>query len=73
MVWMTAREDTNHWDAEDQMRGNEVLFAEEYRRKNPEADIRLINWDLPRTHYGHVELPRELAGATYSIVRWLEQ
>jgi hypothetical protein len=24
------------------------------------------------THYGHVELPKQLAAATYSVVRWFK-
>ena len=39
--------------------------------KNPDAPIRLINWDPPMTHYGHLELPRQLAAAHFSVVRWL--
>jgi hypothetical protein len=73
MVFMTARWDTNHWDPENQANSPEIFVANEYRRKNPDAEIRLINWDLPMTHYGHLELPRELAGATYSVVRWLDR
>jgi len=73
MVWMTARYDTNHWEANDQSKSAEIGVVDEYRRKNPDGELRLINWDLPMTHYGHVELPRELAGATYSVVRWLER
>jgi hypothetical protein len=71
MAWMTARWDTNHWEAEDQMKSPEVFVAGEYRAKNPNAEIRLINWDLKMTHYGHLELPQQLAGATVSVVRWL--
>ena len=71
MVWMTARWDTNHWDPAEQAKSAEIFVANEYRRKNPGGELRLINWDLPMTHYGHVELPRQLAGATYSVVRWL--
>ncbi len=73
MVWMTARWDTNHWDPHDQTKSPEIFVVNEYRRKNPAGELRLINWDLPMTHYGHVELPRELAGATYSVVRWLDR
>lgn len=73
MVWMTARWDTNHWVPEDQMKAPELFVANEYRRKNPAAEIRLINWDLRMTHYGHQEMPRELAAATYSVVRWLSK
>jgi hypothetical protein len=70
MVWMVAHHDRNHWVPEEPMKSVEVFFANEYRAKNPNAKIRLINWDLPMTHYGHLELPRPLAAATYSVVRW---
>jgi hypothetical protein len=73
MVWMTARWDTNHWDPHDQSKSPEIFVTNEYRRKNPNGELRLINWDLPMTHYGHLELPRELAGATFSVVRWLDR
>jgi len=71
MVWTTAKLDRNHWNAEEPMRSIEVFIANEYRAKNPEAQVRLINWDLPMTHYGHLELPQQLAAAHYSVVRWL--
>ncbi|HLP26130.1 MAG TPA: hypothetical protein VK477_10655 [Acidobacteriota bacterium] len=71
MVWTTAHYDRNHWVPEDPMKSVEVFFANEYRRVNPTAEVRLINWDPLMTHYGHVELPKELAAATYSVVRWL--
>jgi hypothetical protein len=70
MVWTTAHFDRNHWVPEDPMKSVEVFFANEYRRKNPNAKIRLINFDPPMTHYGHLELPRQLAAAHYSVVRW---
>jgi hypothetical protein len=70
MVWMTARWDTNHWDPEDASKSTEIMFANAYRNKNPNAKVRLINWDLRMTHYGHIELPRELAGATIATVKW---
>jgi len=53
------------------MKSVEVFVANEYRAKNPNAQIRLINWDPPMTHYGHLELPRQLAAAHFSVVRWL--
>jgi hypothetical protein len=70
MVWTVARHDYNHWLPEDPMSALEVSVASEYRRKNPNAKVRIIMWDLPMTHYGHVELPRQLAAAHYSVVRW---
>jgi hypothetical protein len=71
MVWTTAHFDRNHWNPEDPMKSVEVFVAGEYRAKNPKAEIRLINWDPPMTHYGHLELPKQLAAAAYSVVRWL--
>jgi len=71
MVWTTAHFDRNHWNPEDPMKSIEVFVANEYREKNPSAEIRLINWDPPMTHYGHLELPKQLAAAHYSVVRWL--
>jgi hypothetical protein len=71
MVWTTAHFDRNHWNPEEPMKSIEVFVANEYRAKNPNAEIRLINWDPPMTHYGHLELPRQLAAAHYSVVRWL--
>ena len=56
---------------EDPMKSLEVSIANEYRAKNPNAKVRLIIWDPPMTHYGHLELPRQLASAHYSVVRWL--
>ena len=71
MVWTTAHFDRNHWNPEDPMRAIEVFVANEYREKNPNAEIRLMNWDPPMTHYGHLELPKQLAAADYAVVRWL--
>jgi hypothetical protein len=71
MVWTTAHFDRNHWNPEEPMKSIEVFVANEYRTKYPNPDIRLINWDPPMTHCGHLELPRQLAGAHYIVVRWL--
>jgi hypothetical protein len=71
MVWTTAHFDRNHWNPEQPMKSIEVFIANEYRAKNPDAQIRLINWDPPMTHYGHLELPKQLAAAHFSVVRWL--
>ena len=70
MVWMVAHHDGNHWEAEEPMKSIEVFIANEYRAKNRDAKIQVIVWDLPMTHYGHLELPVQLAAATYSVVRW---
>lgn len=70
MVWTVAHYDRNHWLPEDPKKGGEILVANEYRAKNPQAKVRLIIWDPPMTHYGHVELPKQLAAADYSVIRW---
>jgi hypothetical protein len=70
MVWTVAHFDRNHWVPEDPMKSVEVFFANEYRARNPKAKVRLIVWDSMMTHYGHVELPQQLAAAHYSVVRW---
>ncbi|MDB5689845.1 MAG: hypothetical protein JWL91_1721 [Sphingomonas bacterium] len=71
MVWTVGHMDRNHWVPEDPMTATEVYFATQYRKANPDAQIRLIVWDPPMTHYGHVELPKEKAAADFSVVRWL--
>ena len=71
MVWTTAHFDRNHWNPEEPMKSIEVFVANEYRAKNPDAQIRLIIWDPPMTHYGHLELPKQLAAAHFGVVRWL--
>jgi hypothetical protein len=71
MVWTVAHYDRNHWLPENPMKARELFIAEEFRAKNPDAKARVIVWDLDMTHYGHVELPKPLAAATYSVVRWL--
>jgi len=71
MVWTVGHYDRNHWLPEEPMKAPEVYFATEYRGKNPDAEIRLMVWDPLMTHYGHVELPQQLAEATYDVVRWL--
>lgn len=70
MVWTVAHFDRNHWLPEDPMKSRELFIANEFRARNPAATIRVIVWDLGMTHYGHVELPKQLASATYSVVRW---
>lgn len=70
MVWTVAHFDRNHWVPEDPSKGIELFFANEYRARNPNAQIRLLVWDLPLTHYAHVEMPRQLASAHYSVIRW---
>lgn len=70
MIWTTARGDTGHWDTNPE-RARELLIAEEFRRNNPDAAIRVLVFDVPMTHYGHVERPRQLAGGLLAALEWL--
>ena len=71
MVWTVAHFDRNHWLPKEPMKAYEVYVANRFRASDPAAKVRLIVWDPPMTHYGHLELPRQLAAADYSVVRWL--
>jgi hypothetical protein len=71
MVWTVAHFDRNHWVPEDPMTAPEVYVANQYREINPTAQVRLIIWDPPMTHYGHLELPKQKAAADYAVVKWL--
>jgi hypothetical protein len=72
MIWTTARLDDGHWN-EDPAKARELIIANEFRKKNPGAPIRVLVFDLPMTHYGHVEKPRQLAGGLLAALQWLMQ
>ena len=70
MVWCVAKLD-GHWNALYPDAGTDVTIAKEYLRRNPDAKIRVIGWDLNLTHYGHVELPEHLGAAFIDVVDWM--
>ncbi len=70
MIWTTARLDTGHWNT-DLAQARELLIAEEFRTHNPGTPIRVLLFDVPMTHYGHIEKPRQLAGGLVAALRWL--
>jgi len=72
MIWTTARQDTGHWNT-NISEARELLIANEFREKNPDAAIRVMMFDLPMTHYGHIEKPRQLAGGILAALKWLYQ
>ena len=47
------------------------MLAKQYLRRNPNAKVRVIGWDLNMTHYGHVELPAQLAAGFDDVVNWM--
>jgi hypothetical protein len=72
MIWTTAAGDDGHWDA-DLTKARELFVAETFRKANPEAQIRVLVFDVPMSHYGHIEKPRQLAGGILAAVKWLYQ
>ena len=72
MIWTVAGLDDGHWHA-DPAEARELQVANGFRRANPKASIRVLLFDLPMTHYGHVEKPRQLAGGLVAALTWLAQ
>ncbi len=70
MVWCVAKLD-GHWNALYPDQGGDVVLAKEYLRRNPTAKVRVIGWDLNLTHYGHVELPEQLAAGFIDVIDWM--
>jgi pimeloyl-ACP methyl ester carboxylesterase len=70
MIWTTARLDAGHWN-EEPSAARELLVADAFRAANPGIPVRLLVFDVPMTHYGHIERPRELAGGLLAALRWL--
>jgi hypothetical protein len=70
MIWTTAAGDDGHWDP-DPKKARELFVAEAFRKANPDAEIRVLVFDVPMSHYGHIEKPRQLAGGLLAAVRWL--
>lgn len=70
MVWVVAKLD-GHWNALYPAAGTDVTIARGYARRNPAAAIRVLGFDLNLTHYGHVEMPEQLAAAFVDVVDWM--
>ena len=70
MLWTAGGLDRGHW-APDPEDAREVMVAAAFREANPGAAIRVLGFETPMTHYGHIEKPRQLAGALLVGVRWL--
>ena len=72
MIWTTSQLDDGHWD-ENPAEARELLIANEFRENNPNIPIRVLVFDVPLTHFGHVEQPRQLAGGLLAALTWLVQ
>jgi hypothetical protein len=71
MIWLIGKLD-GHARISDGI-PSEARIANEFRKHNPDAKIRVALFDLPITHYGHVERPKNLAGAMIVALRWLQE
>jgi len=72
MVWVVAKWDTGHWHKETADKARELTIANQFRERNPEAAIRILVFDLPMTHYGHIEMARQVAGGLIEAMNWLQ-
>ena len=72
MIWTTSKLDDGHWDP-DISKARELLVANEFRKNNPNIPVRVLLFDVPMTHFGHVEKPRQLAGGLLAALQWLVQ
>jgi Alpha/beta hydrolase family len=70
MIWTTTQLDDGHWNP-DPSKARELQVANAFRELNPNIPIRVLVFDVPMTHYGHVEKPRQLAGGLVAALTWL--
>ena len=71
MVWVVAKLDATHWNPDHPDQGLEVFTAGQFRKANPGVPVRVLLLDAPITHYGHIERPRQVAGALMAAAGWL--
>jgi hypothetical protein len=72
MIWTVAALDDGHWNKNPE-EARELQVANEFRKANPGVPIRVLLFDVPMTHYGHIEKPRQVAGGLIAALRWLAQ
>ncbi|KZM49526.1 hypothetical protein [Labrenzia sp. OB1] len=71
MLWSAGKWDQGHWHKTDPEKARERLVSNQFRDRNPDIAIRTMVFDMPMTHYGHLEKPRQLAGFMLETMRWL--
>ena len=72
MAWVVGALDGGHWDPVPE-RAREFQMAQRFRKANPGSPIRVLLIDKPITHYGHIEMPKQLAAVLVDAVRWISQ
>jgi hypothetical protein len=73
MIWTTSNLDTGHWNPDNVSESRELLIANEFRQKNPGVPIRVLLFDVPLTHFGYGEMPKQLSGGFLAALKWLYQ
>ena len=71
MLWLVGRLDNGHWNYKNPEKASELLVANEFRKRNPQIPIRVAVFDVPVTHYAHIEQPKQLAGGMLAGLQWL--
>ncbi len=71
MIWLVGKLD-GHARIENGI-PSEAEIANEFRKRNPGVPIRVALFDLPITHYAHVERPKQLASAMITALKWLQE
>jgi hypothetical protein len=71
IILTVASQDTGHWDKNDPERSSTLEVANEFRQLNPDTPVRVLLFDVPMTHYGHIEKPQQLAGGLFAALYWL--
>ena len=71
VILTTARLDTGHWNQANPTKASTVEVVNELRQLNPGIPVRALLFDVPMTHYGHIERPQQLAAGLYTALMWL--
>jgi pimeloyl-ACP methyl ester carboxylesterase len=71
IVLTAAEMDTGHWTKDNPEASSTYQVVQELRVYNPDIQVEALMFDLPMTHQGHIERPRQLAGALYASLIWL--
>jgi hypothetical protein len=71
VILAAASLDTGHWNKDHPEESSTVEVANELRQLNPDIPVRVLFFDVPMTHYGHIEKPRQLAAGLFTALYWL--
>ncbi len=65
--------DTGHWTKNHPEASSTYQVVQELRLFNPDIPVQALVFNIPMTHQGHLERPRQLAAALYTGLVWLVQ